>query len=169
MEEITNRVKNSGIITLDLSDFLPQDTIVEIDIKAQLWQGLVLREKDFREFIANEDWAKYTGQHCAVFCSEDAIVPTWAYMLLVSKLSSVAAGVAYGDKSAYLQQFCVSKLAEINPEEFRDARVVIKGCADVPHAEPLFAELTRKLVPVVKALMYGEPCSTVPIYKRPKE
>jgi hypothetical protein len=169
MEEITNRVKNSGIITLDLGDLLPTKPVVEIDIQNQLWQGLVLREKDFREYLSREDWSRYAGQHCAIFCSTDAIVPTWAYMLVAEKLTRHSAHVYFGNKSAYLQQYCVHQIAQLDPEKFSDARVVIKGCADVPQAEPLFVALTAKLVPVVKSLMYGEPCSTVPIYKRPKE
>lgn len=168
MEEIINRVKNSSIQTIDLSDFIPQETVVELDIKGQLWQELVLKEKDFREYVTTEDWGRFTNSHCAVFCSADAIVPTWAYMLVAAKLTAVGASVSFGNRAAYIQQYCMNKVVELNRESYRDARVVIKGCADVPHPEPLFVALTQKLMPVVQSLMYGEPCSTIPIYKRPK-
>lgn len=167
--EIVNKVKNSGLITIDLEDFLPStDTFVGIDIKEQLWQGMVLKEKDFRAYITNQDWSLFQGKVVHVFCSEDAIIPPWAYMLMASALQPYAAQVVFGDEKTAIETLVMEKINALNSEEYQDARVVIKGCAKIPNIEKAFTALTMKLRGSVKSLMYGEPCSTVPIYKRAK-
>lgn len=169
MEEITNKVKNSGIVTLDLTHFLPTQELVEVDLEKLLWQGLVLKEKDFRAFIAEEDWTAYNDKIVAVHCSADAIVPTWAYMLIASSLFGHAAEVHYGTLNEVRTKHISQKIALISEADFVDTRVVIKGCADIPNPETLFLELTLKLRPVVTSLMYGEPCSTVPVFKKKRK
>ena len=169
MEEITNKVKNSGIITIDLTDYLPQNEIIEIDLAQNLWQGLVLKEKDFRTYIAEENWAKFQGKIATIFCSADAIIPTWAYMLVASSLVDYATEIYVGNKAEATIKYVSKQIEQLNEADFSEARVVIKGCAAIENPETLFLELTTKLRPVVKSLMYGEPCSTVPVYKKKKE
>ena len=168
--EIINRVKNSGLVTIDLVDFVPtENEIVEIDIKDQLWNGIALREKEFRDYIENHDWSTYTDKIVHVYCSEDAIIPPWAYMLLASALHNYAQDVFYGTRVEFLDQFVLKRIFQLNPADYIDARVVIKGCAKISNIERAFTALTQKLRPVAKSIMYGEPCSTVPIYKAPKK
>lgn len=168
--EIVNRVKNSGLITLDMEDFLPKDAHwVGLDIAPQLWQGLVLKEKEFRSFIASEDWSKYQDNLVYVYCSEDAIVAPWAYMLLASALHGFAKQVYFGNYDVALETYFIQKIEQIDVTNYRDARLVIKGCAKIPNIEKIFTAVTFKLQGVVKSIMYGEPCSTVPIYKAPKK
>jgi hypothetical protein len=167
--EIVNRVKNSGLVTVDLENFLPIDSAwTSIDIKDQLWQGMVLKEKDFRNFIKNEDWSKYKNKAVYVFCSEDAIVPPWAYMLIASALFDYASFVTFGSSEKATENYVMQQIANIDVTKYKDARLVIKGCAKIPNVEGVFTALTMKLRGVAKTIMYGEPCSTVPIYKAPK-
>ena len=168
MEEIVNRVASSPLISLNLEDYYPQGERVLYDLKDNLFQGMILKEKDFREFVKNHDWSQYEGKYVAITCTADAIVPTWAYMLLASKIEPIAKNVVFGDLKSLEEQLMKGAIDEINPEEFRDTKVVVKGCGDLPIGEFAYVELTKKLRPVVSSLMFGEPCSTVPIYKRPK-
>lgn len=166
MSEIVNKVAQSGIQTIDLGDYYPAGDRKVIDIKDQLWQGMAIREKDFREFIKENDWPVYQDAHVAVHCSQDAIIPTWAYMLVASALSEFALSIHFGDLESLESYLWRNRLSEIDPENYVDTRVVIKGCADKYVSPSAFVELTSKLKPVVKSLMFGEPCSTVPIYKK---
>lgn len=165
-DEIVNRVAESGIIQLDLSSLKPNGDRIEIDIKDQLWQGVALKEKEFRTFITNTNWANYTGKHVAIHCSADAIIPTWAYMLLASALQPHAATVFLGNKSGLDIHLYLNRINEINTSQYNNERVVVKGCGDVP--TEAYVALVNRLQPVVKTLMFGEPCSTVPVYKKPK-
>lgn len=164
-EEIVNKVAASGLITLNLEEFRAQGDRVIYDIKQNLFQELILKEKDFRNFIKEKDWTEYQGKNVALTCSTDAIVPTWAYMLLASVLTPFANHVVFGNLDDLEQSLFQQAIDDINAEEYRDKRVVIKGCGD--EAVPVFAyaEIVRKLQPVAKSIMYGEPCSTVPVYK----
>lgn len=165
-ENIVNKVAQSGLVSLDPASFYPPGERVVYDIKDNLFQGLILREKDFREFVKNHDWQQYEGKNVALTCSADAIVPTWAYMLLANRLAPYAREVVFGD-SATLETILFEKaLNAIDIEQYRDQRIVIKGCGDIAVPESAYVELAKRLTPVVKSLMYGEPCSTVPIYKR---
>jgi len=168
MEEIVNRVAKSDIITLNLEDFYQHGDRVQIDIKERLFQGMVLREKDFRDFIMNTDWTSYQDKFVAIHCSIDAIIPTWAYMLLASSLHPYASKVVFGDLIALEQALFQEQLSTLDSNDFIDCRVVIKGCGHIPVPDFAYVELTRILRPVVQSIMYGEPCSTVPIYKRSK-
>lgn len=166
-EEIINRVANSGLISLDLEDYYHKGERVVYDLKENLFQGLILREKDFREFLKSHDWSSYEGKNVAITCSEDAIIPTWAYMLLTLYLEPFAANIVFGDLEQLEEKLFFDALARIDVESFRGKKVVIKGCSKYPVPISAYVEITRLLKPVVQSLMFGEPCSTVPLYKRP--
>ncbi|MBA3970612.1 MAG: DUF2480 family protein [Bacteroidetes bacterium] len=167
-DEIINKVSQSGIVTIDLETFYPEGERFLFDIKDLLFQGLILREKDFREYIRNEDWNKYQDKYVALTCSADAIVPTWAYMLLATQLEPVAKRVVFGDLEVLETLLFNDILNKINIPDYADARVVIKGCGDLPVPKAAYVQITNLLRPVAKSIMYGEPCSTVPLYKKPK-
>lgn len=168
MDEIVNKVAGSGLVTIDLEEFYPEGKRVVLDIRDQLFQGLLLREKDFREYIKQEDWSKYKDTYVAVTCSADAIIPTWAYMLLASALEPFAKKVVFGTAETLETVLYDELLRGLDVQQYKDARVVIKGCGNLPVPRAAYVELTRLLRPHVKSIMYGEPCSTVPIYKQPK-
>ena len=166
MEEIRNKVKESGLIQLDLANYKPTVQMVGIDLAAQLWQGLVLKEKDFRDWIKNHHWTQYQGKAVYIFCSTDAIIPTWAFMLVTSALEKENVMSIVGNENDLSKSLIVHQMNQIDISELEQQRVIIKGCADI--ADPSFAMsyLVRLMQPHVKSIMYGEPCSTVPIYKK---
>lgn len=166
--EIINRVAGSGLVSLDLEDYYHPGERVVYDLKDNLFMGLILKEKDFRDFLKAHDWSQYAGKNVAVTCSEDAIIPTWAYMLLTIHLQPHAHLVVFGSLQDLEEKLYFDAIARIDPETYRHARVVVKGCSKVPVPTAAYVELTRLLKPVVQSLMFGEPCSTVPLYKRPK-
>ena len=166
--EIVNRVANSGLITLDLEEYYSPGERVVYDLKDNLFMGLILKEKDFRAFLKEHDWSQYAGKHVAITCSEDAIIPTWAYMLLTLQLQPHAKSIVFGSLTDLEEKLYFDAITRINPADYRDARVVVKGCSKVPVPTAAYVEITRVLRPVVQSLLFGEPCSTVPLYKRPK-
>ncbi len=166
MDEIKNKVKGSGLIQLDLADYKPRVPMVGIDLAAQLWQGLVLKEKDFRAWIKENDWDAYEHKAVFIFCSADAIVPTWAYMLVASALQSIAKKVLVGTQLDLEKALISEAITAINLTEFQDGKVIVKGCSDIAAPEFAMVTLLTHLQGVVQSIMYGEPCSTVPIYKR---
>lgn len=166
-EVLVNKVAESGIITLNLEDFIPETgTTALFDIKPFLFKEMILREKDFRAALLEHDWQQYKDKHVAVTCSADAIIPMWAYMLIASNLNPVAASVFSGNEEALTMHLILKNIEAINTAQYADQRVVIKGCGDKSVPETAFIAITNKLRPVVKSLMYGEPCSTVPVYKK---
>jgi hypothetical protein len=165
-ENIINKVAQSGLVTLDPAQFYAPGERVVYDITDNLFHGLMLREKDFREFVKTHDWAQYEGKNVAVTCTADAIVPAWAYMLLANRLAPYAREVVFGDAEVLETVLFVKEISRLDVEQYRDQRLVIKGCGDTPIPVSAYVELTKKLTPVAKSLMFGEPCSTVPIYKR---
>lgn len=165
-EAIVNRVAKSGIITFNLENYYPQEDIVTFDIKEYLYMELMLKEKEFRTSLKDLDWSVYQDKHVAITCTTDAIVPIWAYMVVAKYLESIAASIVFGDAETLKTVLFQKALEKINPEDFRDKRVVIKGCGEKSVPISAYVEITRLLKPVVKSLMYGEPCSTVPIYKQ---
>jgi len=165
MESIENKVAKSGLITLDFTELMPRWAIEGLDISEQLVEGLMLREKDFRAWVSNNDWNKYSGASVHVYCSTDAIVPTWAYMLIANKLSGRADKIHFGTKQELRTQLWLDFVQNLNVKDYEDMRVIIKGCSDEEIHESVYLNLTTKLTPVVKSLMFGEPCSTVPIFK----
>jgi len=165
---LVNRVDESGIITIDLADFYGKEAIEEFDLKKFLVKELVLMEKHFREELKKIDWNAYRDKAVAVHCSNDAIIPMWAYMLVASYLEPVAKGIFYGNKNQAEAKLLRENIEAMDAADYADARVVIKGCGDKPLPPDAYVLITKKLQPVVQSLMYGEPCSTVPVYKRPK-
>jgi len=165
-ETIVNKVAESGLITLDLEEYYPKEEIVVFDLKAHLFMGLILKEKDFRAALQNIDWSQYQSKNVALTCSADAIIPMWAYMLVASYLRPFANEIIFGNKETVISTLILKNLSKINGEEFTDKRIVVKGCGDVQIPESAYIEITNRLRPYVKSIMYGEPCSTVPIYKK---
>lgn len=165
MSEIVNKVAESGLITLDLEAFYPHDEILAFDLKDHLFMGLILKEKDFRASLQSLDWSLYQGKTVALFCSADAIIPLWAYMLVTSYLKPFAKKVLSGTPEDARKQLFIDNIRALDPATFSGSRVVVKGCGDIQIGEYAFVEITSLLQPVVKSLMYGEPCSTVPVYK----
>ena len=165
-EPIINKVAESGIITLDPADHLPVGETSVFDMKDHLFMGLILKEKDFREALKNMDWEQYRDKNVALTCTADAIIPAWAYMLVAANLQPVAKDIVMGDEKELQRQLFLKNITHINVSDFTDKRVVIKGCGDIPIGDFVYMELTKILRPVAKSIMYGEPCSTVPVYKK---
>ena len=166
--EIRNKVAESGLISLDLAKYKPSQVIVGIDIADQLWQGLVLKEKDFRAWIKDNDWNFYTNKAVFIHCSTDAIIPTWAFMLVSSRLNGIAYNHIVGSKEELKKLLIVENIKKEPIADYQDGRIIIKGCSDIASPDFAMVELMKHLQPVVKSLMFGEPCSTVPIYKKMK-
>lgn len=164
--EIINKVANSGLINLDLEDYYVKGPRKLIDIKDQLFMGMILKEKDFREWIKTNNWSQYQDAFVAVHCSEDAIIPVWAYMLVAAALEPFAKRVVFGDLEALETELYKEVIDGLEVNEYTDQRLIIKGCGNLPVPRAAFLMLTRKLQPIAKSIMYGEACSTVPIYKR---
>ena len=165
-ETLVNKVAESGLISLDLEEYYPKAPVKVFDMKEHLFMGLILKEKDFRAALLTIDWTAYAGANVAVTCSADAIIPMWAYMLVASYLQPVAANVVFGDEKKMLETLLLKNLASVDGESYTDKRVVVKGCGEVSIPESAYVEITNKLRPFAKSIMYGEPCSTVPIYKK---
>jgi hypothetical protein len=165
MDEIINKVAASGIVTIDLEEFYDPAERVIFDIKPHLFMELMLREKDFRQFIKDKDWSEYQDKIVGIICTADAVVPTWAYMLLSLALQPHAKRIFFGNLQEVENMLFSEKVAALNLSDYKDARVVIKGCSDKPVPINAYVQLTALLKPLAKSIMYGEPCSTVPLYK----
>ncbi len=166
--EIINRIANSGLVTLNLEDYYPKGERVLFDIKNQLYQEMILKEKDFRLFLKEHNWSQYHNKHVALTCSVDAIIPTWAYMLLGIKLKPYAQRVIFGSLQTLEQTLYQEALDTIDFAEFENKKVVIKGCSDQSIPEQVYVETAQRLLSFAASIMFGEPCSTVPLYKKPK-
>ena len=167
--EIVNKVAKSALITFDLEDYYDGSERVLLDIKDNLYQGMILKEKDFRAFVNETDWSIYRDKNVAITCSTDAIIPTWAYMLLTVKLEPYANIVVLGNLTDIEHSLFQEALSKIDFSHYKDAKVVIKGCSNLPVPESAYVEITRLLRPYASSIMYGEPCSTVPLYKKGKK
>ena len=165
---IVNRVANSGLITLNLEEFFPVEAPLIFDIKDHLFKNLILKEKDFRSALKEHDWAQYEGKDMIITCSTDAIIPVWAYMLIAAYAEPVANSVYHGSESGFYEFLYKKVIDQLDAEKFKDQRIVIKGCSNKPVPEMAYTELVKKLRPFAQSIMYGEPCSTVPIFKRPR-
>ena len=165
---LVNRVAESGLITLNLEDFFPKEAIAVFDIKNYLFMELILKEKDFREACRIHDWTQYAEKNLVVDCTADAIIPVWAFMLVAAAAAPYAVEIFQGNETEFLKAFYVRKVAEIDPSVFDGKRIVIKGCSDRPVPPAAYVALTQRLQPFAQSIMYGEPCSTVPIFKRPR-
>ncbi len=166
---LINRVAESGLITLNLEKFFPDGEIAVFDLKDHLFMGLILKEKDFREALKDHDWEQYRGKVLLTYCSADAIIPMWAYMLVTAYAAPYAADVFQGDEEAYYKAAFLRALAALDAAQYDGQRIVIKGCSDKPVPPAAYVELTRKLQPYAQSIMFGEPCSTVPVFKRPRK
>ena len=165
--ELVNKVAQSGLLTFDLEDLYPAPgTILSFDLKDHLFKGLILREKDFREALGATDWSVYKDKVVAVHCSADAIIPNWAWMLVAANLEPVAQQVVMGTPQQALVRFYELAIQQVPVNTYVDQRVVIKGCSDKEVPAEAYLAITNHLRPVVKSIMYGEPCSTVPVYKK---
>ncbi len=168
MEPLVNRVANSGLITINLEDFFPTEEVVVFDLKDYLFMELILKEKDFRAALKEHDWSKYENKNLVVYCSTDAIIPVWAYMLVTAYAEPFATQIFQGDTENFYKVHFNEALSKIDASSYDQKRIVIKGCSDKPVPPSAYVELTRKLRPFAQSIMYGEPCSTVPIFKRPR-
>lgn len=167
-EVIINKVAESGLISFDLEKYYPTSTRMVFDLKDHLFMGLILKEKDFRAALLQTDWNNYKDADVAITCSADAIIPMWAYMLVASYLEPVAKTVVFGTEQELINTILLKNIDGIDVTEFTDQRVVVKGCGDIAIPEAAYVAITNKLRPVAKSIMYGEPCSTVPIFKKQK-
>lgn len=163
---IVNKVAESSLITLDLEAYYPKEETAVFDLKDHLFMGLILKEKDYREALKNLNWEIYNNKNVAITCTADAVIPIWAYMLAAAFLQPVAHDVVFGTEEFLHKTLFLKNISKINANEFTDKRVVVKGCGDKTISEVAYVEITKLLRPVVKSIMYGEPCSTVPIYKK---
>ena len=166
--EIVNRVANSGLITIDLSDYAPKEKILIFDVKDLLFDGIILKEKDFRSSLKEFDFSRYKGQIVALCCSAEAIIPMWAYMLVSSYLNPICSGLYFGTKEEVFQNILLKKITDIDSEKLKDKKVIVKGCGNIPLSEALYVAITQKLQNSVSSLMFGEACSAVPVYKKKK-
>ncbi len=161
-----NKVAKSGIITLNLEDYYPKEEVEVFDLKEYLFMGLILKEKDFREALKALNIESYTGKIVALTCSADAVIPMWAYMLVASLLQPVAKEIIFGTEAFARETMLLRNIEQIDATTYNDARLVIKGCGELPIGESAYVAITQKLRAVAKSIMYGEPCSTVPVYKK---
>lgn len=163
-----NKVAESGLVTIDLENWYPRGETVVFDLKDYLFMGLILKEKDLREAFKNLDWSVYKDKNVALTCTADAIIPVWAWMLAASYLQPYAKEIVMGDEKELHRMIFLRNMATIDPNEFAGKRIVIKGCGETPIGDFAYMEITKLLRPVAQSIMYGEPCSTVPVYKKPK-
>lgn len=163
--EIKNRVADSGIVNVDLSDYAPKENILELDLKQFLFDGLVLKEKEFRVALKEFDFNKYDGKVVAVFCGANVIVPMWAYMLITTYLNNANAKIYFGNKNKVTQAIIKENIDSINVDDYKEKRVIVNGCSNIKLSEGLYIAITKKLQKNVKSLMFGEACSAVPIFK----
>lgn len=166
MELIQNKVAESGLLVLDPAQYITEIQVEAFDLKDFLFHGMVLREKDFREQLKGVDWKKYAGKFVALYCSTDAILPTWAFMLVTQYLHSVGAEAAAATPANRREQLALAAIQKADFSMYEDAKVILKGCGDENVPTSLYTALSSALLPHVKSLMYGEPCSTVPVYKK---
>ena len=168
MAELINRVANSSLITLNLEQDFPQGEIKTFDLKDYLFHGLILKEKDFRTALKEFDWTTLQDAHLCVFCSTDAIIPQWAYMLIAAYAKPVTASLFFGEKDLFIQSWYTSLLSKRDYSEYTGEKVIVKGCSNLPVPPSAYMELTAHLQPFAQSIMYGEPCSMVPVFKRPR-
>ena len=166
--ELVNRVAGSGLMTIDLEEFYPEGEVVSFDLKNYLFMELILKEKDFREALKNHDWEQYRGKNLAVFCSADAIIPMWAYMLVATYAAPYVNDMAQTTPEQFVEIAFLKQLNRLDWSDYEGKRLVIKGCSDKPVPPAAYLEITRLLQPLALSIMFGEPCSTVPVYKKAK-
>ena len=164
-DEIVNRVANSALITIDLADYAPSQSIAVLDVKDFLFQEIILKEKEFRANLKEFDFSIFQDKIIAINCSSDAIVPMWAFMLVTSYLKGIASKIHFGKKEDVFQQIFTANIDAIDSAEFKNKKVIVKGCGQIPLSESLYIAITKKLQNTVSSLMFGEACSAVPVLK----
>lgn len=169
MEEIVNKVKNSGLVQKDLAEYKPKIPFYEIDLAEQLWQGLILKEKDFRTWLKDNDWSHYDNGAVWIHCSSDAIVPAWAFMLVISKLTERNIPAIVGSKTDLEKMLIKKAIEQEDLNRYQDAMLIVKGCSDIHSIEFAMSEFVVHFQKAAKSIMFGEPCSTVPVFKRSKK
>ncbi len=169
MNEIVNRVAKSRLVSIDLEEFIDSNEKIIFDLKDVLFRGTILKEKEFRDFIKTNDWSGYQDKNVGLICSVDAIVPTWAYMLLVTKIKVFANTICFGDEDE-VEKMLINQAVDkcLASQDLKDQKVVVKGCGNIRNVEYAYTLIADRLYPLVGSLMYGEPCSVVPIFKRKK-
>lgn len=165
-KEIVNRVAGSSLITFDLEEYYQPGERLLVDLKDQLFQGMILRENDLRDFIKSNDWSIYKDKFVAITCSTDAVIPTWAYMLVAITLKPFAKAIEFGTLEKLEERLFEDALAKVNWEQFRNAKIVVKGCSKVSVPASAYVKTVAELQPIAASLMFGEACSTVPLFKR---
>lgn len=168
MDEIINKVEKSGLITLDLEDFYPKEPRMLFDLKDYLYEGLVLREKEFRKNLSKLDWKMYENAYVAVTCTSDAIVPSWSYLLIANYLTGVAKLISFGTLEDLERDIFTEIIDKMDVDSYKDKKIIIKGCSRKPVPQNAYLQLIQKLKPIASSLMFGEACSTVPIFKKKK-
>ena len=168
MKEIKNRVAESKLVTIDLEDYYQQGKRVVFDIKEWLFQELILKEKDFRNQVQNHDWSQYQGDFVVLSCSADAIIPSWAYLLITSQMSPFAQRIVVGDLVTLETAIYQEIISNLSIDDYKNKPIIIKGCANKPIPETAYIQLISRLIPIAKSVMYGEACSTVPLFKSNK-
>ena len=166
--DIVNRVANSGLININLSDYAPKQNIVDFEVKDFLFQEIILKEKEFRSSLNEFDFSIYQGKTVSINCNSDAIVPMWAFMLVTSYLKNIASEIHFGTKEEVFQQIFIANIDAINTIEFDNKKVIVKGCGQIPLSASLYVAITKKLKNSVSSLMFGEACSAVPVCKNKK-
>jgi Protein of unknown function (DUF2480) len=167
-DPIINKVAESGIVTLDLEKYFPKGENIVFDMKDYLFMGMILKEKDFREALKKTDWSNFRDKNVALNCTADAIIPVWAWMLAATYLQPVAREIVMGDEKDLHKTLFLKNINVIDINQFAEKKIVIKGCGETPIADYVYMEITKLLRPVAQSIMYGEPCSTVPVYKKPR-
>jgi hypothetical protein len=165
-DEILNKIAQSQLVTLDLEEYYPKERVVTFDLKPFLFMELILKEKDFREALQKTDWDIYLDKIVAVVCTADAVIPVWAYMLVAANLEPFAKDMVIGDEKKAIELAILKNIQALDITSYTDKRIVVKGCGDLQIGEFAYMEITKRLKPVVKSIMYGEACSTVPVYKQ---
>lgn len=167
--EIVNKVEKSGLIQIDVKSYLkPNSAFVGFDFKPVLWNELVLKEKDFREFCKTHDWLQYADKYIYLYCSVDAILPSWAYLLVTSYLHGVSRKTIIGTIDEAKKEQLLEYINDMDLTELKDGKLIVKGCSDIPYSTEILSAFISKVQSTVSSIMFGEPCSTVPLYKRPK-
>jgi hypothetical protein len=167
-KEIVNRIALSPLVSLDLADYHDPAPRVGIDIAPQLFRGMILRENDFRAWLETYDWSQYAGQHVYLFCSADAIIPGWTWMLLAISLQPFAATIVFGNREDLEKAIWKKAIDALDYQQWQGKKIVVKGCGDIEIPQATFVELIVRLRAIADKLMYGEPCSTVPLWKKEK-
>lgn len=167
--ELVNKVANSPLLTIDLEKYYPKEDFIIFDIKDYLFQGLILKEKDFRAALKEINWQEYNQKILLILCSADAILPLWSFMLIAAYATPHTKTIFQGDKEAFLKVHYENVIANWDKESYRDKRIVLKGCSEKSVPASAYVTAVNFLQPLVISLFFGEPCSTIPIYKKTKD